>query len=90
MRQCGQIWLKLKAASKLISFQLIWFELKESDGEREGDREGGRERENEGEKATSIKQTGFSVKSFKLICDANDWRVEVGKHERWPKRQSQM
>lgn len=47
MRQCGQIWLKLKAASKLISFQLIWFELKESEGERERETEGGGERERE-------------------------------------------
>lgn len=45
MRQCGQIWLKLKAASKLISFQLIWFELKESEGERERETERGGERE---------------------------------------------
>lgn len=66
MRQCGQIWLKLKAASKLISFQLIWFELKESEGERERETEGGggeRERMRE-KKLPALNKQDFQLRAL--------------------------
>lgn len=61
MWQCGQIWLKLKAASKLISVNLVSTER--------------------GRESYRHKTNRIWVKSFKLICNTIDWRVEVAKHE---------
>lgn len=70
MRQWGEIWLKLKAASKLISFNLV-----------------GSER---GRESYQHKTNRISVKSFTLICDAIDWRVEAAKHETLAKAAKSM